>query len=180
MKLTIILILLLLSTNIVQASVGIGISPAKLTDTLYSKEEKEYSYTVYNTGNLNITAKLEADGEIKGYVKFYPTETSLLPEPEPHRLPPVNGKQIIAKIKAPRTRENKNLTGNIIVYVNPGFGGLITTGAVASKVELNIIPRNGELKLTKKHIIGIPLIGLVILLIIINTIYLRRKSMRKK
>ncbi|HLC86304.1 MAG TPA: hypothetical protein VJG30_03395 [Candidatus Nanoarchaeia archaeon] len=179
MKLAIIFILLLLITNTVQASVGIGISPAKITDTLHSKEEKEHTYTVYNTGNLNITAKLEADGEIKDYIEFYPEETNLLPEPEPHRLPPVNGKQITMKIKTPKTKENITLKGNVIAYVNPGFGGLITTGAVASKVELTIIPKDEELKLNKKHLVGIPLIGLVVLLVIINVRHLRKKIIRK-
>ena len=132
------IILLIVNISLVTASVGIGISPSKLVDSINSMKSKEYDYIIYNTGDINITAKMYTEGELSDYITITPSELFLLPEPEPHRLPPVNGKMIKVKVRAPFAFDEKNYTSKIIASVSPGFGGVITTGAVASNIEITV------------------------------------------
>ena len=175
-----IFIALLLTVINVSANIGIGISPAKITDTIESGQEKEYTYTLYNTGDLNVTARLETDN-LENIVKFEPEEIFLEPEPLPHRLPPVNGKQVKAIIKGPKVTSAKNISGNIVALVNPGFGGFITTGAVASKVILQVSPSKGIFaSMTAKQKKGTAVVGVLAILIIINLFYIHKKYIRKQ
>ncbi|HIH25192.1 hypothetical protein J4476_04340 [Candidatus Woesearchaeota archaeon] len=141
MKKLILIIIFLMNLSVVSASVGVGVSPAKLSDTIFTGEVKEYDYIIYNTGDINITAKISIEGELSDYIDISEKEIFLLPEPEPHRLPPVNGKITKIRIKSPLLLHEKNYTSKVVASVNPGFGGLITTGAVASNIYITVKPR---------------------------------------
>ncbi len=175
-----IFVLIIIFAKIAHASVGIGISPAKVVDIINGGTEKSYEYTVYNTGDMNVTAKLEASDELKKYVKFSPVEVDLQPEPEPHRLPPVNGKKIIMILMAPKRAVN--ITGSVVASVNPGFGGLITTGAVASRFILEVRPRDNYFNmLTRKQITGMTAVLVTLMLLAANIWYiLKRKGIIKR
>ncbi len=167
----------LVCISLVSASIGVGISPSKVLDQVVSKQEKNYTFTIYNTGDIPVLIKMSASDELEGKVRFYPEELSLLPEPEPHRLPPVNGKDIIVTVKAPVSHDLKKITGHIVATAGaaPGssFGG---SGAVASRFELMIGPPKYFWDyMTDKQIL---LANLVILLIII--IFIARWIMKKK
>ena len=114
MKKIILIFILLLNISIVSASVGIGVSPAKLSDTIFTGDVKEYEYIVYNTGDINVTANIEVEGDLSDYADISDKSLFLLPEPEPHRLPPVNGKITKIKIHAPLLFKEKNYTSRLL------------------------------------------------------------------
>ena len=176
-KILLIVGMFLISISLVSASIGVGISPSKVSDQVVSKQEKNCTFTIYNTGDIPVLIKMSASDELEGKVKFYPEELSIIPEPEPHRLPPVNGKDVIVTVKAPVSRDLKKITGHIVATAGaaPGssFGG---SGAVASRFELQISPpKHFWDYMTDKQII---LVNLLILLVII--IFIVRWLMKKK
>ena len=158
---------------IVSASIGVGISPSKVNDRIGSKEEKNYTFIIYNTGNTNVLIKMGSSDGIDGKAKFYPSELTLIPEPEPHRLPPVNGKEVIVTIKAPVTGSLKKFVGYVVATAGaaPGssFGG---SGAVASRFELEVTPAKyfWDYMSTLQIVLSILVILLIISIIIIRMI----------
>jgi len=134
-------IFFLINLAIVSASIGIGVSPSKVYDKMQSKQEKNFTFSIYNTGDITLKAKMSASEEMNNMVTFYPEEITIEPEPEPHRLPAVNGKNVIVTLKAPVTNKIRKITGHIVATAGSGggstFGG---SGAVASRFELEISP----------------------------------------
>ncbi len=179
-KIVILLVLFLLNLNIVYASIGVGISPSKIFDKIESKQEKNYTFIIYNTGDIPLNIKLSSSDGITGIAKFYPQEAILQPEPEPHRLPPVNGKTITVTIKAPVERATKTIVGHVVATAGsvPGssFGG---SGAVASRVELEISPPKHIWDyLTEKQVIMGSIGVLLLIILVVTTIVMRKKGLK--
>lgn len=180
-KITIIIIgMLLLNLALVNASIGVGISPSKIFDVLESKERRNYTFIIYNTGNIDVKARMSLTDDIEKWdVKFYPEEFILKPEPEPHRLPPANGQTVTVSLKSPVSKAKK-FTGHVVASAGPSdgssFGG---SGAVASRIELEILPPKHFWDYwTKKQVITGSAVTTLVLLMLIGLFIMKKKGLR--
>lgn len=167
-------IFLVLAVSMLDASVGIGVSPSKSVLQVESGTTQTAELLVFNSGDAPMQITLTADGDIAQFTTIEPSNYTILPEPMPHTLPIKNGRTFTVTFKPPASSEKKTYLGMLSAVGNLGQGSTLGGSvSVASQVELQVLP-------AKSFLDTIPpaywVYGLA-LLVVAAVLYKKRKSL---
>lgn len=175
-----IILAIILILPLVNASIGIGISPSKINLQIESGKTQEIELLVFNTGDKILDIGLNVEGDIKEFTTIEPSSLSVEPEPAPQELPIKNGKTFKIKFNPSAVFNDKKYTGKITATGSSGsgsqFGGNV---GVATQVELLVTPSKSILAfLTETNLIIVGVIVLAIILIILIIYFLKKSRLR--
>lgn len=129
------LVLLLVMSN----ASAIGVSPAKITfDNLVRSGYAEKTIVISTAGSEPLTIKIEASGDVRGWITFEPNESQMTLTRE-KALP------IVVRINVPTTVQNGQYDGNVVIstiykgeFTPTGGSEARFMAGVIVKIQLNV------------------------------------------